>query len=46
VLNYGKLTLFNISDKFPSVFNIGYVGLLILGIVLMVIGYLIPVKNK
>lgn len=41
-LNMGKLTLFNISEKFPSVFNIGFIGLLIVGVLLMVAGYLLP----
>ena len=41
-LNMGKLTLFNISDKYPSVFNIGFTGLLITGIIFMTAGYLLP----
>lgn len=28
IMDWGKLTLFQISDKFPSVFSIGYWGLL------------------
>lgn len=43
-LNFGKITLFNISDKYPSVFNIGFIGLLITGILFMIAGYFIP-KN-
>ena len=31
-LNAGKLTLFNISDAFPSVINLGFSGLLIMGL--------------
>lgn len=42
-MNLGKLTLFSISEKFPSVIPIGMSGLLILGIVMMVIGVIIPV---
>lgn len=41
-LNMGKLTLFNISEKFPSVFNIGFIGLLAVGILFMVAGYFLP----
>lgn len=43
--NLGKLTLFNISDKYPSVFSIGYMGLLIGGILFMVIGVVLPEKG-
>lgn len=46
MLNYGKLTLFSISDDYPSVFGLGYFGLLILGILLMAIGWYIPLKKK
>lgn len=41
-LNIGKMTLFNISDKYPSLFDIGFVGLLIVGILFMVGGYFLP----
>ena len=41
-LNYGKITLFNISDKYPSVFNTGYVGLLVVGILFMIGAYFLP----
>lgn len=41
-LDYGKITLFNISDKYPSVFGGGYVGLLIVGIIFMVGAYFLP----
>lgn len=44
ILDYGKVTLFNISDKYPSVFNIGYIGLLIIGVIFMVGAYFIPKK--
>lgn len=42
VMNLGKLTWFNLSDKFPSIFNIGYTGLLIVGICFMVVGAMLP----
>lgn len=44
VFNLGKLTLFHVSDKYPSVFNIGYGGLAVVGILFVVMGILIPVK--
>jgi hypothetical protein len=42
VMNLGKLTLFNISDKFPSVINLGFGGLLIMGAFLAAIAYIMP----
>lgn len=41
-LNMGKITLFNISEKYPSVFNIGFIGLLFTGILFMGAAYIIP----
>ena len=41
-LNMGKLTLFNISEKYPSVFNVGFVGLLVIGILFMGTAYILP----
>lgn len=43
-MNLGKLTLFSISEKFPSVIPIGMTGLMILGIILMVIGFILPIS--
>lgn len=43
-MNLGNLTLFKLSDKFPSVFNIGFGGLLIMGVLLMTTAYFIPVN--
>lgn len=43
-LNMDKLTLFNISESYPSLLNIGFIGLLILGGILMFCAYLIPKK--
>ncbi len=43
-MDLGKLTLFNISEKYPSVFDIGFSGLLIVGIIFMVIGVILPQK--
>lgn len=41
-LDMGKLTLFNISSEYPAVFNIGFGGLLLTGVVFMVFGYVLP----
>lgn len=41
-LNMSKLTLFNISEKYPSVFNVGFVGLLVIGILFMGTAYILP----
>lgn len=41
-MDLGNLSLFNISDKFPSVFQVGFGGLLAMGIVLMAGAYFIP----
>ena len=38
----GKLTLFNISEKYPAVFNVGFVGLLVIGILFMGTAYILP----
>lgn len=41
-MDYGKITLFHISDDFPSLFTIGYMGLLTVGLLFMMISFLIP----
>ncbi|GEQ21668.1 hypothetical protein CBU02nite_21740 [Clostridium butyricum] len=41
-LNMGKLTLFNVSEKFPSIFNVGFIGMLLVGVLFMIAGYLLP----
>lgn len=38
----GKLTLFNISPQYTSVFDIGYMGLSIVGILFMLFAYILP----
>ena len=43
-MDLGKLTLFNISEKYPAVFSIGFIGLLITGALFMIAAYLIPKK--
>lgn len=46
IMDIGKMTLFNISEEFPSVFNIGFGGLLSMGIVIMIIAYILPMNIK
>lgn len=46
VMDWGKLTLFRISDKYPSVFPIGYTGLLIVGILFIAVAFFLPDKSK
>lgn len=41
-MNPGNLTLFNLSDNFPSVFKLGFSGLLIMGILIMGVALLLP----
>lgn len=43
-LSIGKKTLFAISDKYPSVFSIGFWGLLVMGIVFVAISFVLPEK--
>lgn len=43
-MNLGKLTLFKISDKYPSLFQIGYLGLFGLGLLIMFIAVVLPIK--
>lgn len=44
-LNMGKLTLFSVSEKYPSVFSVGYAGLLLTGILFMAAAYFLPEKG-
>lgn len=39
-----KISLFNISPKFDSLFYVGFIGLLFFGILLTIIGYYLPKK--
>ena len=43
-MNMGKLTLFELSSKFPAVLTWGYGGLLLFGLLLMAIAWLLPQK--
>ena len=46
VLNWGKVSLFHVSDDFPSVFGGGYVGLLLVGVVFMAGAYFMPERIR
>lgn len=41
-MNFGNVTLFHLSDAFPSVFQVGFGGLLFMGLVLMGLAYVMP----
>lgn len=48
-LDYGKLTLFKISSEYNSVFNIGFIGLLVMGILFVALALVLPksiIKQK
>ena len=45
VLNLGKLTLFQVSDKYPSVFKMGYGGLAIVGVIFITVAIILPIKG-
>ena len=45
VLNLGKLTLFHVSDKYPSVFKMGYGGLAIVGVIFITVAIILPIKG-
>lgn len=42
VLNLGKITLFNVSEKFPSIFGFGFTGLFLVGVLFMIAAYFLP----
>lgn len=44
--NLGKLTLFNLSEKFPSVLQIGFGGLFVLGLLFITAAVLLPSHVK
>lgn len=46
IMDWGKLTLFKISDKYPSVFSLGYAGLLIVGILFIAVAFFLPAETK
>lgn len=42
IMDFGKLTLFAVSDKYPSVFTMGFTGLFAVGVIFMLIGCFLP----
>lgn len=46
IMDWGKLTLFQVSEKSPSVFSIGYVGLVIVGGLFILAACLLPAQKK
>lgn len=46
MLDLGNLTLFSLSAKNPAVFEIGFTGQMLLGIMFMVTAYLLPARAK
>lgn len=42
ILDYGKLTLFSLSEAYPSLFSTGFIGLLFMGIVFVIASIFIP----
>lgn len=41
-MDLGKRTLFHISDEFPSVFPVGFIGLLIMGLAFIATAFILP----
>lgn len=45
-LDLGKMTLFNLSDKYPSLFGLGFGGLLITGLLFMAAAVVLPERFR
>lgn len=45
-MDFGKMTLFALSEKYPSLFNIGFGGLLFTGLMFMTIAVILPEKLR
>lgn len=45
-MDWGKLTLFDISFRFPSLLDFGSGGLLVVGILFMIIACVIPIRGR
>lgn len=45
-MNLGKITLFKISEKYPSVLEVGFGGLLLFGAAFIVIALILPVNPQ
>lgn len=46
VMDFGKMTLFNLSDNYPSIFSLGFSGLLFTGVLFMVFAVALPEKFR
>lgn len=42
VMDLGKITLFNLSEKYPSLFGLGFSGLLLTGVLFMALAVVLP----
>ncbi|MDO5755344.1 MAG: YeeE/YedE thiosulfate transporter family protein [Tissierellia bacterium] len=45
-LNFGKLTLFHINDKFPSILPLSHMGLIFMGAIFMMLAYFMPMEIR
>ena len=41
-MDYGKMTLFQVSDQYPALFEIGFTGLLVTGVIFMALALALP----
>lgn len=46
IMDFGKITLFNLSEKYPSLLNIGFSGLLISGLLFITVALALPSKLR
>lgn len=46
IMNWGDITWFKLTPSSPSVFELGFTGLLISGLLLMIIAVIMPSKNR
>ncbi|MDO5707242.1 MAG: YeeE/YedE thiosulfate transporter family protein [Andreesenia angusta] len=45
-MDFGKISLFQISNKYDSIFHLGHSGLILMGIIFMILAYLIPMEIR
>lgn len=45
-MNFGKMTLFKLTESYQSVFSVGPLGLSIGGLAFMIIAYVLPVRTS
>lgn len=46
IFNMGKISLFRVSDKFEYIFSGGYIGLMLVGILLVFIAVIVPENRR